>query len=529
MKKHIAEGLPERKHAPAAAGAAPAGKGPAGKGGGDEKGEKGKGGKSPEQRVKQAVYDIRYRARREELPLPQAFSQYMQNSSMSAQERTMVKQKLFGKGGMKAEDFNMQDAASTSVANALFRVFVEGAKEEDPIRLTYMEKLETAEHRKYKVRVTDKNGRSYVRYADRQKISDLRANPNIESVEMTGYGEPYEGEKKKGEQTAAAKSGKDYDGDGEVESGAKEYRGAVHNAIQRKKGGVPDGKDTSSVKEEFLADANEESVNPDANEPEIDVMKGKNIVKINPEVPGSEKNARSFHYAHYEAEGEMIADSYTKFLDLLQEKKMTKGEKAKEKKLKKKYDPSGMKASMKKQYGEKKGKNVYFATIRKQAMKEESDCGCEDDEMKKDKKSPTCVDDSRGLPTAMSLAKSKGQSMGMKNPLVMPVVNAGYEPEGEVIDERARARRGQPRPDPTSLSHRVWMDVRTRNRGGVATRSGQTVAQHESQRGVKKNPGSPSQPPSSTPAERLAAKKAEAKRREQQTRDMYKPRDGESD
>jgi hypothetical protein len=43
---------------------------------------------------------------------------------------------------------------------------------------------------------------------------------------------------------------RDYDEDGKLESGAKEYRGAVHNAIQKKKGGKPDGQDTSSVKEE---------------------------------------------------------------------------------------------------------------------------------------------------------------------------------------------------------------------------------------------------------------------------------------
>lgn len=43
---------------------------------------------------------------------------------------------------------------------------------------------------------------------------------------------------------------KDYDGDGKIESGAKEHGGSVHNAIQKKKGGKPDGQDTSSVKEE---------------------------------------------------------------------------------------------------------------------------------------------------------------------------------------------------------------------------------------------------------------------------------------
>ena len=45
------------------------------------------------------------------------------------------------------------------------------------------------------------------------------------------------------------KAKKDYDGDGKVESGAKEYRGVVHNKIQQKKGGKADGQDTSSVKE----------------------------------------------------------------------------------------------------------------------------------------------------------------------------------------------------------------------------------------------------------------------------------------
>ena len=32
------------------------------------------------------------------------------------------------------------------------------------------------------------------------------------------------------------KAKKDYDGDGKIESGSKEHAGAVHNAIQKKKG-----------------------------------------------------------------------------------------------------------------------------------------------------------------------------------------------------------------------------------------------------------------------------------------------------
>ena len=51
----------------------------------------------------------------------------------------------------------------------------------------------------------------------------------------------------------------------------------------------------------------------------------------------------------------------------MQEREMTKSDKSKEKRLKKKYDDSDMKASMKKQYGDD-WKNVYYATIRKKAM-----------------------------------------------------------------------------------------------------------------------------------------------------------------
>lgn len=50
------------------------------------------------------------------------------------------------------------------------------------------------------------------------------------------------------------------------------------------------------------------------------------------------------------------------------EETMTSADKKKETKLKAKYDDSGMKQSMQKQYGAEKGKKVYFATIRKQAM-----------------------------------------------------------------------------------------------------------------------------------------------------------------
>jgi len=64
---------------------------------------------------------------------------------------------------------------------------------------------ETASGTKYKVRVKEKDsGSSYIRYATREKIAQLRADPKIASVEMTDEGEAPED---KGEKKAQAKGG----------------------------------------------------------------------------------------------------------------------------------------------------------------------------------------------------------------------------------------------------------------------------------------------------------------------------------
>ncbi len=230
MSKNIVEELPARKTAPATA----AVKASAGGKGSVEEGS--------EKKIRQAVYDIRYRARREDIDLKAAYAQYMANSSLNQKEKSIVREKLFGKdgGGVKEQVMlNVDEIASDNLANALFKVFVEPDIQEEELELSYLDQLNEEDAKKFKVRVTDNNGKSYVRYANRDKITQLRQNSNIKSVEMTGYGEPYEGSRKK-------KAKKDYDGDGKVESPSKEHAGAVHNAIQRKKGGKPDGKDTRS-------------------------------------------------------------------------------------------------------------------------------------------------------------------------------------------------------------------------------------------------------------------------------------------
>lgn len=55
------------------------------------------------------------------------------------------------------------------------------------------------------------------------------------------------------------------------------------------------------------------------------------------------------------------------------ESEMTSEQKAKEQKLKDKYDSSDMKKNMIDQYGKEKGEEVYFAKIRKMAMEEVED------------------------------------------------------------------------------------------------------------------------------------------------------------
>ena len=142
--------------------------------------------------------------------------------------KQLAKKMLVG----EAYDFtDIDTTVSNTISNVINKVFVEGIQEEpEPVE---------EEVGKYKVRVTDKKtGRSYVRMADRAKMSELRKNPNIASVEMTGYGTPYEGEKKKGESTSKVKSGKglskkDYDGDGKRETPEAEYKGSKDKAIKK--------------------------------------------------------------------------------------------------------------------------------------------------------------------------------------------------------------------------------------------------------------------------------------------------------
>ena len=113
------------------------------------------GGKdeAAQKRIRQAVYDIRYKARKDELDLRHAYSQYIGKSGLDQTGKEAVQNKLFGK----------RQQAESNV-------------------------LESAGSNKYKVRFSDpETEKTTIKYAKRDKINKLRTKG---SVEMTGHGSP---------------------------------------------------------------------------------------------------------------------------------------------------------------------------------------------------------------------------------------------------------------------------------------------------------------------------------------------------
>ena len=400
MSTDIAESLPKRKFAPAPMIAKGSGKGeksapPAGKGGGkpEAKGGSGKGAseEGSEKRIRQAVYDIRYRARREDIDLKAAFSQYMSNSSLSQADRTAVREKIFGKtGGMSEKYINTADElAVDGVANALYKVFVEKKEEEKEIELAYLQQLDEQPGQKYKVRVTDKNGRSYVRFADRAKITELRQNPNIESVEMTEHGDAYEGERKKGKMTAKVKAGKkldpvgkedkDIDNDGDVDKTDKyllKRRKAIGKAIRMRA-------------EAYLADG---TISTEAKGKEK--ITGKNVdnyasgaVTMNPEQEKDEKKKKGankgMQYAHLELKGSTLSEAQMKMMKMYADK-------------------------IKKEEEELSKKDKVSSMITKDSVKKEDE---------KEEEKP----DMRSKYAMINLIKNKLRAAGQRDPMVMAV------------------------------------------------------------------------------------------------------------
>ena len=379
MSKNIVEELPARKHVPVAApvakkeGAKPAADN---KPSGDKKVVQ-KGGTSEEasaKRIKQAVYDIRYRARKDDIELSVAFQQYMSNSNLTAKEVAAVREKLgLGKSSSVKEQFTKgADVwATDGLANAMYKVFVE---QEDPeFELSYVRQLEESEDRKYKVRVTDKNGKSYIRYATRDKITELRGNSNIKSVEMTEHGTVIGSERKKGKQTAKAKAGKldpvgkedaDIDNDGKPNDKNDKYirnrrekigqsiRMRAEEKLREGTTSVEAPPGTKRVKEDNTID---------------NVASG--VVKVNPTDKQEDPSDGKTRYAHLQLLGTNLSESQKKLLELVAEKKACDAKKKKEAEYAKEdadygYDKEGKSLNPKdKKEEEKKDMRGYYAKI----------------------------------------------------------------------------------------------------------------------------------------------------------------------
>jgi hypothetical protein len=360
-----------------------------------DKGQKmGDAAASVEKKARQLVYDARYEVKNElqgkkvaPAVVERMVLQRIAKSTAIPAVKARAKEMVTKKPAVKEEYFTAtEDTATGSVASALFKVFVEGVKEEAPITLVYEQEMKNS---KYHIRVTDpKTGRTYTRMADREKITQLRSKGL--KVEMSEYKDSTESRKEQ-EKGVKKRAKKDYDGDGKVESSSKEHAGAVHNAIQRAQGGTPDGRDTR--KEDYVwTEATGTTSTEGQNARKVDVMKSgeQNSVKVFPEIKES---------------------ANAKFLRMLEEKKLSK----KEKKKREKY-VKGMKKSkgdFEERYGED-GESVMYATATKMAkgdVKEEAVCP-------KCGKCP-CECDNREKMAYRNLLKNKIRAMGVRNPMML--------------------------------------------------------------------------------------------------------------
>ena len=102
-----------------------------------------------EKSARQLVYDSRYKVsqklgkKKKEID-PRTFdAMVLQQISKSKGPAVARAKQMVSKKAAVAEDFipMMEDAASSSVANAMFKVFVEGTKKEEVIDLPYVNQL----------------------------------------------------------------------------------------------------------------------------------------------------------------------------------------------------------------------------------------------------------------------------------------------------------------------------------------------------------------------------------------------------
>jgi hypothetical protein len=446
----------------------------------DKPAAKSEGGGSADDQIKkqarQLVYDTRYKARREDIPLERAFSQALQNSSASAPVKELAKGMLFGSG--VKEEFELE----------------EGKKD-------LKKGTPGASGKKDMILVTPAKGfgKPYRRFADAVKKYKLRSNPQIQSVTGTSYGSPYEGEKKKGELTAAAlqhktpqkKAKKDFDGDGKLETSKQEWKGSRDKAI-KKSIAKESYSDWRNDLREVLDVVDGQGASKQIKEnPKINNNK---LIKINPPLKETINNLGGELIEMIEID-EKITSKTSK------EKVISDFVRSKDSKFSGDSKKERIKRALGAWYGMHKEAIVPPA---QNVNQQNQNSNQQNQSQKSNPNNP--ADDARKKALVAQQKKieyAKLQALNKGVPLTQ-----SYDMEGEMIDERRREDKGKPRPDEPSAAFKAVSKIMGSNRLGVQPR------------GRKKEPGK--KPPAAgeyggppTPAQKVAKNRDIKKRGEQ--------------
>ena len=427
-----------------------------------------------DKQARQLAYDTRYKVRQamkaksggqvDPATIKKAYAAQLAKSPAAPAVKARAKQMLLG------EDYiNAKTLATESAVSALYKVFVEHhQKDKDGNTIPHEDELNESDEKTFKVRVTDKKtGKSYVRMASRTKIAELRANSNISSVEMTGYGEPAKSEKYKGKSTAATKSGKgldpvgkedsDIDNDGDVDKSDKylhKRRKAIGKAIAAKEdynwqNGFAEliekkdkekkitGEGVNNQKLIKVFPVGEQMEEPkdkqlDQKEKKANMAKKQVLQK---KLQAVRMGAGSDIQASHEPEGDMVEAKVDK--DMIFGKSAARNERRFGKKGH--FDPAGsgprgQGTSERAQLAVKRGEEHKARRgVKTKGMKEEM-MKPEIDTKPKSKKEKTEEEDPRSMYTKLNLAKNKMRAMGL---------NMGYKHDQGLVDAYMQVHKGQ--------------------------------------------------------------------------------------
>ena len=481
-----------------------------------------------DKQARQLAYDTRYKVKQsmkakaggriDPAAMRKAFVSQLAKSPAAPAIKARAKQMLMGEGYI-----DVKDLVKGHTANALFKVFVEHhQKDKDGNTIPHEDEeiTEAKDEKTFKVRVTDKKtGNSYVRMASRSKIADLRSNPNISSVEMTGYGEPTKSEKYKGKSTAKAKQGLDPVGkeDGDVDNDGDKDSSDKYLMKRRK----AIGKAIAASEDKVWTDFKGLVEKKEAEEKKItgEGVNNKKLIKVFPdevreemekkeepkEDQGLKQKQRKANMAKKQVlmkkmqavrmgAGDQIMASKEADGDLVDEGMLVNVAKGVESGVKKfnKFDDKVTKAAVKKV--KKVGKKAGMAVLRgtagavggaikgagqgamkgiKKGLREEDMMKPEMDTKPKSKKEKKEEDDPRSMPTKINLAKNKMRAMGL---------NMQYDHGSGLVDAYMQVHKNQQINEIIEKGTKGKIDFRTGKQTtdtGKKTKEGYRISQEK--------------------------------------------------